>query len=516
MKGMFRFVAVAVAAFMMAACGNETEYTQASKGNMIPDNAVAAMKVDATQLWDKALGAEDSEMRLLWDVYKASIPALGINMDEPVVVSVAADIQDVKTEQAEAEVYFVALLDDPKVFVNAVDRANKDEELGLTKEVIDEVYTYYSCTPDVDMTVDMGVADKSVTLRFKYSSLSKENDNKASMLNLYANGGPEKTEGLDAFYASKGDVAMWMDFEDLMNMIIPIAEETDPSSVKMIKEYMPMLKNASAVTDLAFEDGKTVLQMQMFGSEQMKAYAQKYNAPATSKFLHDIPFSPVFAVNVAMKDFAGMIKDMRARDEQLEDVFDDLESEYGFDKELMEGFPGLITFALDGNGLGERKVPGVLLQMEFEENVWVYIEQYLQQYGEEVEDNIYCIEDEFVVGYEDGILVAGDIYSFISEPFEFDFAESYLGDAISEGGMAFDLKQLPEEVLDELAEEFDSTLTVEELLEFFDSVVFSASPDHMSAAITLYMGDTSENLLGKLVQYFVTDSLAGSLPMGLF
>lgn len=523
-----KFAAAAAAALMVLACGEEKEkFSQASEGNMIPDNAVMAMKIDGAQLFDKALGSPGSEVRQAWNMVKAAVPmyaasmgemgtlagdvvkdpaALGLRLDEPVVVSFAAELEDYAAEEGNVEVCLVALLDDSNAFVKVADAvmdlANEQAGAVMTKELVGETYTYYAYTPEEGVSLDMGVAEKSVVVRFKASTSEDDKSLKTSMLGLFNNGGPAKTDGLDAFYASKGDMTVWMDFEGTINMAMPAMEQMDPSSVAQLKAYMPMYKDASMVSDLVFKEGQTVLQFKMYGSEEMMAYTQKYNTSASDKYLDDIPFYPVLAVNVAIKDFAGMVDEMCKVNKEYKEVLGYLSS-LGIDDGLLAGFPGNITFALDGNGIGQRDVPGMILMMDCGENVWELAKQYLPMVAEEVMEDVYCIEDMFCVAYAGGTLVAADVETFLAEPVDFDYAETYLGKEISMGGMALDLNSLPKGILDEVAEEIDYSMTGEELLEFFDSMVIRSSQDQMTATVTLNMGDQSENLLAKILSYAV-------------
>ena len=528
LKSIMKYAAVAAAALTMVACGEEKEkFSQASEGNMIPDNAIMAMKIDAEQLFDKALGAKGSEVRSAWNRVKAAVPmyassmgeigtlaadvvkdpsTLGLRIDEPVVLSFAAELKDYEAEEGDVEVCLVALLDDSKAFVKVADAVmdlvNEEAELGMTKEVVSDTYTYYACTPEEGMSIDMGIAEKSVVVRFKASTTEDSKSLKTSMLGLFNNGGPAKTDGLEAFYASKGDVAIWMDCEGTINMALPAMEQIEPMAVAQLKEYIPMYKKSSMVTDLVFKEGQTLIQFKMFGSKEMMAYTEKYCASATNKYLHEIPFYPMLAVNVAMKDFAGMMEEMGKMSKEYKEVLTYMES-FGINEKVLAGFPGNITFALDGTGINSREVPGMILLMDCGENVWQLAEQYLPMVAEEVSEDVYCIEDMFCVSYENGTLKAADIATFITEPYEFDYAESYLGDEISEGGIAIDFSCLPMEVLDEVAKEVDRKMTGEDLLEYFDSVVIKMSPDHMTTSIALNMGDQDENLLAKIILYAV-------------
>ena len=87
---MFKLVAVVAASVMIVACGQDKEkVSAASENNMIPDNAVFALKIDAQQLWEKALGNPDSEFRLTWNMAKSYVPMYAASLG--VIGTIAAD-----------------------------------------------------------------------------------------------------------------------------------------------------------------------------------------------------------------------------------------------------------------------------------------------------------------------------------------------------------------------------------------------------------------------------------------
>ena len=145
LKRFLQLSAVAAVAVLMVACAGGDKSTP-SKGNMIPDNAVAAVKVDFDLLLNKALGDENSPLRDYWNMAKSGLsgqmrgygelgeyarkiindPTLsGIQVDEPVVVSCAYDMQHITYDDPTVDVYMVALLDDRSAFINLLDAAMK-------------------------------------------------------------------------------------------------------------------------------------------------------------------------------------------------------------------------------------------------------------------------------------------------------------------------------------------------------------------------------------------------------
>lgn len=521
-KKMFKLAAAAAVALGMVSCAGEDVRT-ASEGNMIPDNAVFAMQVNAGQLWDKALGAPGSKAHQIWAMTKKSLPLvttslgeigtlandvvsdpakIGLCVDKPMVLSFSADLSNFADEMASGEVCLVALLDDSEAFVKTVDSVVKlvRDEAGIviSKEEVGESCAYYSFSPDEEAAFDILVSEESAVFRITGDTTGQIKDLKSGMLELFANGGPADTKGLDAFYGSKGELATWMNYDGIVNMALPVLEAEDPSSVAVFQQYMPMLKGASMVMDLEFKNGQTVLQCKVFGSEEMMKYTEKYYAEASSKYLAEIPFEPCVVVNGAMKDLAGLVKEMSSASPELAEGFEYLESELGIDEKFIEGLPGLVTFALDGRGIDNRELPGFLLLMECDANVWEFAEQYLEMYADEVEEDLYCIEDMLCIAYAEGTFKVADIYTFISQPDEYSYEDSYLGQQIEKGGVVIDLSKLPSSALDAVAREIDYSLTGSQLLEFVNSIVINYHDT--TSTVTLNMGDSQENLLGKFVQ----------------
>lgn len=522
-KRIFKLATATAVSLVMVACASEDKIPTASEGNMVPDNAVFAMKVNAGQLWEKALGAPGSEARKGWDMTKKSLPLvtsslgelgtlvneavsdpakIGLCMDKPVVLSFSADMTKFAEEQASGEAYLVALLNDSEAFVKTVDavlkQVRKETGAEISKEEVGSSYAYYSCSPDEEVAVDALVTKEAVVIRLIGDTAGNIQNMKESMLVLFANGGPADAKGLDAFYGSKGELATWMNYDGIVNMALPVLEAEEPSSVAVFQQYMPMFKGASMVADLEFKNGQTVLQSKVFGSEEMMKYSEKYYAEASSKYLAEIPFEPCVVVNGAMKNLAGLVKEMSEASPELAEGFEYLESEFGIDEKFIEGLPGLMTFALDVRGLDYREIPGFLLLMECDASVWEFAEQYLEMYANEVEEDVYCIEDMLCISYAEGTLKVADIYTFISQPDEYSYEDSYLGQQIEKGGIVIDLSKLPSSVLDEFAHEIDYSMTGSELLEFVNSMVINYSD--MTSTVTLNMGDSQENLLGKIVQ----------------
>lgn len=531
-RSILKLSAVAVVAFVMTGCA-DNDALLASKGNMLPDNAVWAVKVNADQLWNKALGEPGAPARDMWQAGKsmasmytsefgefgdvlrqilADPAALGVNMKEPLVLSCAGEISEMTDYDMEGnvEMCLVALLDNSEAFLKVADAAvtfaKAEADVVVFKDVEQEGYTHYEFVAEEGVSVDLGVTAESAVLRFKFDSTAAAAQGlSGSMLALFAGEGPQDVDGLEAFYASAADVASWGDFDAMMNLAMPVLKQEDSNVAAQFEQYLSMYAGSSVVSDLDFQDGKTVLNVGVYGSEELEAYADKYNKKASDKFFKQLPEPAFVAFNVAIKDFAGIVDEMCRINPDYVELLAYLEEEYDFNKELLNGFPGLVTFALTGAGL-YSDVPAFGLMMECDESVWEYAQEYLAEYAEADENGVYNIGEMVYVGYTDGYIYAKDAETFNGLNSS-SFADNAYAKTIAKGGAVIDLEALPSDILDDFASEINYYMKGEGLLQYVTSVVVDPADDFMSATVTVNMGDKNHNLLEKLVLEVVNSML---------
>jgi hypothetical protein len=285
---------------------------------------------------------------------------------------------------------------------------------------------------------------------------------------------------------------MWGDLEGVMTAYKPLIEALDPATASQLQAYMPMYEGASFISDLNFETGKTVIGFYSYGSKEFKEYAQRYKTASTDKFFSKLPESSFVVMNVAIKNFAGLVEELCTMSPEYADVFAELE-ESGMDKEFFEGFPGIITLAVDVKELSEEGLPRFAVFAECEQDVYVLakssFDAALYDYvNEELE---FLADMHF--GYEDGYMYL--VYPSVAGGFD----KNELAAAIENGGAVVDFAALPEFVLDELAREISDGLSGQDILPYMTSVVVVNSADFASATVTVNMGDKQHNLLEKIV-----------------
>ena len=530
-RSILKFTVAAAVAFIMAGCSSD-DALLASKGNMLPDNAMWAVKVNADQLWNKALGEPGAPARDMWQMGKSMASmstselgefgevvrqilndpaALGVNMKEPLMLTFAGDLTEMHQNEVEGDVEMclVALLDNKVAFLNVVDAAvtlaKAEADVIVFKDVEREDYTHYELVTDEDVTIDLGVTNESAVLRFKLDTTTDKIEGLSdSMLALYAGDGPQDEEALETFYGSVADIAAWGDFDSMVSMAMPILAEEDPSVVAQLEAYLPMYAGATIVYDLDFQDGQTVLNVNVYGSKELKNYAVKYNEKSSDKFFKQLPESAFVAFNVALKDFAGLVDEMCALNPDYVEVLKYLEDDYGFNKELLKDFPGVITFVMGGEGINQLE-PSFGLVMECKESVWAFVQESVLQGVEPNENGVYNTGQVYV-GYTDGYMFVKSSEIFNSQN-STSYADNVYAQIIANGGAVIDLEVLPIEILDSIAFEIAYYMDGEDLLGYVTSLVVDPSDDFMSATVTLNMGDKNHNLLERLILDALTTML---------
>lgn len=495
---------------------------------MIPDNAVIAAKIMPEQLFDKIWGQPGSEGYALWEEIVdeqlvelevegelgylcADIlqnPAvLGISLDEPVIFSMAADFENIARNKASMDMYLTACLDNKAAFevqLNKFIACAEEGEIDVKKQVVSSSYTHYELMSNEQSALDLAVMNNLVVLRLTVSTINPVSDLTSSMGSLFADHGPKKTEALLDFYSSKGDIAVWSDLEAVSDILVHVIKAGEPSLVSQLESLLPMYKDASAVADLDFMDGKTVLAVRMYGSEAFKANSLKYNMPASDKFFDQLPASSVFVANLAIKNFSGLVDELCSTDKEIADAMELVELYTGLDEEILKGFPGVMTVAIDGEDIDERDVPGFVLCIECDEIVWKFAEKYLAEEASYIGGDKYRFNGMVDIAYNGEAIIITDVKTGRKMKYaDRTFADTPAANVLYNGGMLFDITNLPWGVLNDIVEETGDIMSVSEFLEFFSSATLATSSDLMSSTLTLNMNDKSHNLLEKLILFVI-------------
>ena len=483
--------------------------SSASSVNLIPDNAIIALKVMPKQLFDKMLGDPNSALALQWNELRFQLqmvaPAFsnpskaGLNLDKPMIITLSGHIADVENEEAAIELCVIADLTDRDLFIKSFDDLIEmaSDEAEISKDYTSSSYTHYVIASDEIHAFDLGVMSKVLVARIKYDPAGNIGDLKKSMSQLFSNRGTEHAEGIQEFYSSGSDFAAWLDFGETMDFIMPLLNKAESVDLKALDQYMPMLETSSIVAGLDFQNGKTVFDVKLIGLDSVKEDINKYLTASSGRFLQYLPSSSVMVANIAFQNLDELVDRVCEENEELAEMFEALQENIGLDDEMLAGLPGEVILAIDGNGINERETPGLMAIMECDSNLWEFIEGYLEEYATYEAENTYMIQDAFYISYSpyENALLLIEANTYMG-----GFAETAFAEEIKNGGFVFDMTQLPDDVLDSIAAGEMYYMTGRELLEYASSLVIVPSADFMGATITLNMGDQSHNLLEKAVE----------------
>ena len=498
------FVATASVLFAVS-CSEETANVNlASKDNMIPDNAILAVKVMPEQLWSKLVGNPHSEASRLWNMAKLYLPlqinkygelgkviksaiddptTLGVCLDEPVVMTLSLDKKADVRGGAFGEMCYVALLEDSNSFVKAVDAlveyAKEDCGIDITKSTSGS-FTHYQAILE-DKSIDLGVTSESAVLRY---SVNPSNDLQSSMGKLFANRENASKSGVTEFYSSTSDLTLWLDVDGTIDTFMPILKIQQPGMAALLEGESSFYEGTSILTQLDFKKGETVMSLDMCGSDKIKELAQKYLAVASDKQFKSLPNSLFVTANVAIKDLSGLVDEICS----LNGEYAKKLKEVGIDDDILAGGPGLISVAF-------TPLEGKLqcgLAIECDKNVWDFLKDNISKKSSEdllwYSNDICIVNDEAIVMYDAGAVrvYSRDAYNFTTYGDTFDMS-NYAGE-IKKGGVVVNLHALDD--YPQLFEALDLA-----------ALVMSFSEDFTGVKLSLKMDDEESTLLEKFVGF---------------
>ncbi len=516
-KNFIKLTASAAVMMLLGACGSEDapEVTLASKGNMVPDNSIMAIKVMPEQIWNKSFGVRGSEAYELWEYGKDQLtyllngmgdfgkvaksvlddPAnLGVNLKEPLVVSYSADVAKLLSRNPQMEMTVVALLDDSgafvKVFDSLMDLAKKNGEAEITREASGS-FTYYKMSKSGEpFFLDLGVTPESAVLRLSINTPDSAKDSKASMSNLFAAGGPDDKEGIKAFHDSKGDAAVWINLDEIVSSLIPAIKEKAPKDARaIITEVASFFKGASAVADINFKDGETVMTANVLGSEKINELVQRYFKKASDKYFTEIPDNYAVVLNAAVKDLPGLVDIISSVPGVKEEL-----RKAGIDKKVLAGGPGVITMAVDMLEEYYESDAKYVICLDADRTLWNFLENKISDKADELYEDFY-VKDDKGLQYRDGSLCLMDenAYGDIQYiDYYGSFADSNYAQYIEDGGILFMLRQIPQ-----LAETAYETGV--------EACAIAPTETMTGLKATIVMSDRYSNMLEQFAEYFAKE-----------
>jgi hypothetical protein len=261
--------------------------------------------------------------------------------------------------------------------------------------------------------------------------------------------------------------------------------------------YLPNVEGVYTVAGLNFEEGKVVLNAECDGNDEFVDMMTSYYKSASDDGFKYLPKNAALAFNVALNNDTFVDLWNEQKEGALGKYIREFEAQ-GLTEDIIEGLPGVICGAIDGDGIDGR-VPHFTLFAEFDEDTYKLIKEMLEDYGgfEQESKDVYTEGHIYIVFNSDGILMMdADTYDMTGgKELKNNFNDSELSSTISDGGFAVNLKALPEYALKDLAREMELD-SPQQLLDYASSM--SMSYDENSFEMVLEMDDENSTILKKL------------------
>lgn len=499
--------------------------TQSSVYEMIPADAQFALKIDMKSIFEKSLGGENKDSKIVLNELKESCddfesddlakivrgiiddPRMsGINLTAPAVISGKLDLED-----EEVELYMALSLGDSKKFMEFVE--------ALYEEAKEYCGTYYGGPSQftlednaegfyfgefLDEDLCLGVTSDFAVFYCSTEGLGEKlKVGKRALRDLFSQESKCEAAGIDAFEKMSGDVSLWMNGGELTRDALKTFKYDLDFLYKHLIAHSEWYEGSYYLMNLSFEKGKNIYEMTIGGSKELMAEFSKYSSASSSKYFKYLPKDALAAVNFKLnQDLLVDSWEALSSLSELEEVKEVLELEYDINEKTIKGFPGIITAAVSASSISEES-PSFMVVAECDKKVYDILVDILEEELEfEKEGSAYVYEtwtSAYYITYADGAIMFMDDKIWQrskGKALKESFSSNSLSSDIAKGGVLFDLSSLSEEDLEDLAEdEFD--MDAQDLLQIMSSAIVTY--DKSSAKFVWNMGDKESNLFQILV-----------------
>ena len=413
-KSFVKKCAVFLFAVALASCGGSNVY------EMIPTDAQFAVKVDAKSLLQKSLGDKEGNTKVILNELKSACDddfeneelariikdiiddpqVSGINLNVPFVASGKGNIEDEKVD-----VYIAFSLANTKKFkdfVEALYKESKDfsEEHYWASEPkrfsLDNEKEGYYLGDFIGEDLCLGI-DKKVAVIYVSSEGLGENlkKGKRALNNLFTQEDGCAASGFKEFKEADNDVSVWVSCGTAIKELLKIYKYDLGVFYKELSAKSEIYADAYYLMNVNFEMGKTIVEGTYGGSKELKNLISKYYTTSSSKYFKYMPKNAVAAVNLGFDQdvFVDIWGELLKQGELMEDILDELKSEYGVNEKLLKGLPGVVTAALSLSS--DENTPSFAVAVECSKEVFGVLDDVIENFGFEKEGNAYVYEEEW-------------------------------------------------------------------------------------------------------------------------
>ena len=313
---------------------------KANLGNVINESEIMEVSMVRTAL-DFLVNTMPKESRDMFREIITDPSKSGINVDEPMVMSVAVHPAEVVVSMAMSDKNrFV------EVFEAVADGTGVElvEENGITK-----VDLGYAGNNELDVAFDSEV----LVMVFSESGSADAEYYMTLDKGRQAVNNDKYTD----FFASLSDASAFLDFTSIMDAASNrrYMSKDEKALMEMYASY-----DLSFLMDLDFEDGYSEVATKVFASDEYIKRIEACWMKPDGRFLGFVPYDAVGTLNIAT-DFG---KACEAYPEYMQELLPMIQ-ELGFTEEMLKSFAGDIMFAvLQPEKLGSQELPQMMFALE--------------------------------------------------------------------------------------------------------------------------------------------------------
>ncbi len=505
----------AIAISVFCSCESTSNYL-----SVIPKEPVAAIKINIGQLLNKSellemktikdlaeLGANQADasiesQRLLKAILKDP-NASGLDLNQPMVaVFEGLNMKGLLT--------FAVL--DKEALTNTLETILKELEkngLDIELEKSEKGYTTINVEAHEGRSYDIAAFDKSKLV----FAIAEKNPDVVPYMELEYEDQALSDSKFQTFVNTERDLSIYYDLS-ILSELMPLLQAQMPE-VDM-NAYLEMMKDATGLLSLDFQQGKVVLDYLMINpSDELKAYYKQFVKEPNKKLLAYVPENSYLVANMGIKNLSKCFDYLPEATTMLNEI--------GLKAEWLNDINGDFTFAISQSIQTEE--PLLILAAQCKDGDFVrFCENLLQQEADlkEVAEQVYALDGmskqiNYYVGYKDGtmFLMPGNIYEQCVDGNKLvklnkNFTKSSTSSVLEENGMVIDFELIATDLKKALKDRYvgQEERMILACLNSFESLTASYENNSFEGEVVLNFKDKENNSLKSIIQLIM--NIAGS------
>ena len=315
------------------------------------------------------------------------------------------------------------------------------------------------------------------------------------------------------FVNTERDLSIYYDLS-ILSELMPLLQAQMPE-VDM-NAYLEMMKDATGLLSLDFQQGKVVLDYLMINpSNELKAYYKQFVKNPNKKLLAYVPENSYLVANMGIKNLSKCFDYLPEATTMFNEI--------GLKAEWLNDINGDFTFAISQSIQTEE--PLLILAAQCKDGDFIrFCENLLQQEAglKEVAEQVYALDGmskqiNYYVGYKDGtmFLMPGNIYEQCVDGNKLvklskNFTKTSKSTVLDENGMVIDFELIATDLKKALKDRYVGLgeRMVLACLNSFESLTASYENNSFEGEVVLNFKDKENNSLKSIIQLIM--NIAGS------